>query len=95
MTTNLKVWLLYPYEDRPRKGVPGRDPWEPWYDKLFRAVVLAETELAARQLAATEARGDGTERGWLDPVQSVCVEVTPGTPPFAEAEMICTDVGEG
>lgn len=79
----MKLWLLRPVETdaiapngKPCKRIPAA--WEPWYDKAFGFVVRAESEEAARALAhadgGDESRGDRAP--WLDPQQSICVELT-------------------
>lgn len=45
--------------------------WKPWYDKLFKAVVRAETEQQARSLAS-ECAGEEGKSVWLDPAKTSC-----------------------
>lgn len=84
----MKLWLLRPID--PDAG--GDNPWEPWYDKLFGAVVRAETEDQARLLVSAHAgdekdyyifhkdkRKAGKPRKvnpWLDPKFTSCEELT-------------------
>ena len=71
----MKLWILRPVED-----VPYKNPWEPWFDKMVGAVVLAETEQQARQLAHEAAGDENSElenvNPWLDADYSSCVELT-------------------
>ena len=74
---------LYKLEPRFENG----GAWKPWYDKMFGAIVRAESEQAARELLASNPRDEGAAC-WLDPTQSVCVEVVAVGPP----EVIVRDV---
>ncbi len=67
-----KLWLL-----RPMDGLGlFRNPWEPWYDKVFGFVIRAETAMEARQLAASvEYCGDEGSLPWLDEKLSTAVEL--------------------
>ncbi len=69
----MKLWLIQPRPDLPRDN-----PWDPWYDKPFGAVIRAETEQQAREIAAEEVRGNrfGEFPAWLDSQMSDCVELT-------------------
>ena len=69
----MKLWLPRPKEE----DLPDSDnPWEPWYDKCFGAIIRAETEKDARQMMA-EATSDYAEGkdAWLDEKYSSCVEL--------------------
>ena len=88
----MKLWILKPRTDIPEK----EDPWIPWFDKCFRAVVRAETEEKARQLLADEGNGEETDpyykdialSPWLTASKSMCIELlTEG-----EAELIIEDI---
>jgi hypothetical protein len=45
--------------------------WEPWYDKSFGFVVVADTEEEARALASDYA-GDEGSAVWLDDTETSC-----------------------
>ncbi len=78
----MKLWLLRPIEDlRP-------NPWNPWYDKCFGAVVAAETDEQARLLVeagdedqSRRTRLDMKHRvnPWLHSELSTCIELEAGT----------------
>lgn len=90
----MKLWLLKAREDLP----VGDNPWEPWYDKSFGAVVRAETEAQARQFAHENAGDENrgaflinkvadTTQPWLNSKYSQCEELLQdGT-----AEMVLQD----
>jgi hypothetical protein len=52
----MKLWLLGPRPDVLRRKV---NPWRPPYDKVFAAVVRAESEERARELVQAEAGHEG------------------------------------
>ncbi len=54
--TATRLWLL-----TPRLGILHRDanPWRPWYDKVFAAVVHADSEEQARELLQAQAGHEG------------------------------------
>jgi hypothetical protein len=66
------------------------NPWRPWYDKVFAAVVRAETEARARELVQAEAGHEGlgiyetlgTDEEetaltvWLDEAYTRCLPLT-------------------
>lgn len=52
----MKLWLLTPRGDVLRRTV---NPWRPWYDKVFGAVVRAESEQRARELVQEAAGHEG------------------------------------
>lgn len=58
----MKLWLL------------DRDPDDVDYDENGGFVVRAETELAARAMAALR-RGDEGEACWIDPSRSRCIAI--------------------
>lgn len=79
----MKVWVLLPHSNLP----VGDDPWDPWYDKSFGFVIIAETEESARALAqenaGDEKRGEflgkftaRTHTPWLEEKYSSCKELT-------------------
>lgn len=79
----MKLWLLRPNEQRKDKGISNVDPWEPWYDKCFGAVVRAETEKQARAMVEPGDEGGRLywmkykKNPWLDPEMSTCEELAP------------------
>ena len=78
-----KIYLL-----EARKGlIDCNDPWDPWYDKMFATVVIAESEQKARLLASGKS-GDEGVAAWLDEKYSSCTEVV-----VAESDVgvICID----
>jgi hypothetical protein len=52
----MTLWLLRPVENLPIDD----NPWDPWYDKAFGFVILAETEADARALADKNAGDENT-----------------------------------
>lgn len=50
------------------------NPWDPWYDKCFKAVVIASSEKEARELMAEEAAAEGKD-AWLNEELSSCKEL--------------------
>lgn len=93
----MKLWLLRPRDDLPSD--PVSNPWEPWYDKCFGMIIRAESETAARLLAAKQRTGFGhyvsfehacNEGGgaWLTEKLSTCVEISAD----GEPEVIMRDV---
>lgn len=75
----LRLWIL-----EPAKGLPkDKDPWDPWYDKAFGFVVSAATEEQARTLAQKNGgdERDGERSPWLNPAESTCKLLTPGSEP--------------
>lgn len=64
---SMRLWHLYPREDLPADA----NPWRPWYDKCFGAVVRAKSEYEARRLAAEQA-GDEGPAAWRNPENSLC-----------------------
>jgi len=87
----MKLWLLLPVDTEHDTlvfdGIRYQNPWIPWYDLTFGAVVRAETELAARQLMSGANDEDIQGHPWLDARFSSCVELTPD----GEAGIIQTD----
>jgi hypothetical protein len=51
-----KLWLLTPHLHVLARKV---NPWRPWYDKVFAAVVRAESEKRARELVQSDAGHEG------------------------------------
>ena len=90
----MKIFLLEPQENL------GKDnAWEPWYDKAFGFVIVANNEIEARKIA-NESGGDETGdrrclvyrtggNPWLDPKQSKCIELKAEN--YKEGEMILRD----
>lgn len=78
----MKIWEL-----RPVIGLEdGDNPWDPWYDKSFGFVVIAEDEASARRIAhensGDENRGcflgketAKTKAPWMDGKYSTCAEL--------------------
>jgi len=79
----MKLWILRPIHTK------GDDPWNPWYDKSFGFVVVASSEIRARQLAHGDAGDENmaAPSPWLDPKYSTCIELVPGN----EEEIIMCD----
>lgn len=59
----MRIWILRPLS-----------PWIPWYDKMFGAVVRAETADEARAIAASQAQDEGPD-AWRDADESSCEEL--------------------
>jgi hypothetical protein len=72
----MKLWLLRPIDGLDEK----RDPWSPWYDKVFGFVIRAESEMRARELATAKQAGEAgkvwAKNPWLDPAFSTCVALS-------------------
>jgi hypothetical protein len=62
----MKIWLL--------EAIDGSEYFDPWYDKMFGIVVVAESEEKARLLAA-EAKADEGKQPWLSPEHTSCEEI--------------------
>jgi hypothetical protein len=85
----MKLWLLAPRGDVLRRKM---NPWRPWYEKVFAAVVRAESEQQAREFVQQTAghEGLGIYRAlgmdeeevaltvWLDDEFTRCRELRPG-----------------
>lgn len=73
----MKLWIL-----KPNKNLDSNnDPWDPWYDKSFGFVILAETAKDARKCADENAGDENGTLGkkihpWMDLKYSSCVELT-------------------
>lgn len=65
----------------------GYNPWDPWYDKMFTVIVIAQSEQEARLLAAEESGDEGRD-AWLDKKYSRCKEVIPDE---SNVGVICID----
>lgn len=74
----MKLYIL-----KPKNNLGKEDPWEPWYDKTFGAVVRAKDKSEARQILARE---DMT--AWLSEECSTCEELTTKS----KSEIIIKDV---
>jgi hypothetical protein len=72
---------------RPKACEPKDDPWDPWFDKCFGFVIVAESEDEARQLADKEAGDENrgsflraktadTNHPWLDSKYTSCELLT-------------------
>ena len=59
----MRLWILRPG--------PDQSAWEPWFDKAFGFVVRAESEKAARAMAAKEHGDEGAE-AWCSNQSSTC-----------------------
>ena len=84
----MKIWILRPKPeivDNPKDTV---NPWQPWYDKCFGMVIVAETESEARILASGRA-ADEEGTAWMDATLSDCTEI-----PIDESGVILCDVHE-
>jgi len=70
----MKLWIL-----RPVKHLPDdKGPWNPWYDKSFGFVVIADTEKLARKVAHDNAGDENDDYSpWIDSKYSTCDELTP------------------
>lgn len=66
----MTLWIL-----RPRGGLDEHGRWDPGYDRCWGVVVRAETEAAARDMAALEAGDEGAE-SWTDPKHTTCRPLT-------------------
>jgi hypothetical protein len=91
----MKLFLL-----KPQENLPEDNAWEPWFDKIFGFVIVANNEIEARQLAH---KYGGSETGtlsygiyrtggnpWLDPIQSSCIELIANN--YKEADIILSDL---
>ena len=76
----MKLWLL--------KARNGSKYWEPWYDKCFGMVILAESEPIARRIACENAF-DEIGEAWLKPNHSTCEELDTDS---SEQKIIMQDV---
>ena len=66
----MALWILEPiYRD-----VNGKNHWDPWYDKMFGIVVMAQTEDDARAIAMEE-HGDEWAEAWLHDDCSSCCQL--------------------
>jgi hypothetical protein len=84
----MRLWLLSPRSDVLARKT---NPWRPWYDKVFAAVVRAPSEAQARELLQAEAghEGLGIYRAlgmdeeeaaltvWLDDEYTQCLALLP------------------
>jgi hypothetical protein len=64
---HMKLWILRPGDD----SLP---PWIPYYDRIFGFVIRAQSEDAARSLAASTCREEGPD-AWLSSRSSSCIEL--------------------
>ena len=86
--------MLKVYELHPTTTALGKDsPWTPGYDKLFGAVVLANSPEEARKIIAeSNYIGDEGKEVWLDSTMVSCVD----TLRFTDApRVILTDFKAG
>jgi hypothetical protein len=63
----MKLWILRPVNE-------DAAPWQAWFDCMFGFVVRAESESAARKLAAEHAADEGLE-AWISPETALCAEL--------------------
>ena len=90
------LWVLkphpkwYPFSKDNHKIDGKGNPWEPWYNKLFRCVVRADSEVEARRLVSESGAANGTEHAWTDQNFKLCEELSGEGP----SEIIVTDVAE-
>ena len=63
----MKLWILRPVNEEAA-------PWMPWFDRMFGFVIRANSESAARALAAEQAGDEGPE-AWLSADSAVCAEL--------------------
>jgi hypothetical protein len=84
--TTTRLWLLTPHAGILRGDV---NPWRPWYDKVFAAVVRADSEDQARELVQAQAGHEGLDiygalgmeeeeaapMVWLDNRFTSCIEL--------------------
>ena len=76
------LWVLKPHPrwyplNRDNYKIDGKsNPWEPWYDKLFRCVVRADSEAEARRVVSESGEASGTEYAWSDPNFTTCEELS-------------------
>ena len=70
----MKIWILTPIENLNAED----DPWEPWYDKCFGMVIVAEDETTAREIAQSEGLDEkvGRQTPWMEPKYTTCDELT-------------------
>ena len=69
----MNIYILEPNSDLPRRDGKA-NPWEPWYDKCFGMVVVAESEVQARFEASECQCGEG-KKAWLESAFSTCKHV--------------------
>jgi hypothetical protein len=80
----MRIWLLRPVSE-------SLDPWSPWVEnRTFGFVVRAQTDDAARELAATHAGDEGPD-AWLLSKYSTCAELTGDGP----AEVVIAEYTTG
>jgi hypothetical protein len=91
----MDIWILKPllYDGLVTYPVEeGDNPWDPWYDKAFGFVVIAETEQDARIIAHENAGDENrgvflsqqtskTREPWLDPKYTSCKVLVAGNKP--------------
>lgn len=61
----MKLYILRPITE-----------WKPWYDTMAGIVVRAESHVAARRIAASQA-GDEGSAVWFDPSKTTCEILKP------------------
>lgn len=72
------IYLLKPKSDEYFEENDIKNPWEPWYDKSFGHVVVADTEEQARVFTQEHSGGENYEIDdnifpWLSEAHSDCV----------------------
>jgi hypothetical protein len=92
----MKLWLLRPIEKFVSKWGDIRNiennPWVKTYDMSFGFVICAQSEERARAIAEKNA-GLETEKAWIDPKWSTCVELKPEM--FEKEEIVMMDFNAG
>jgi hypothetical protein len=73
----MKLYILEPI-NRPSPFIPDnseRNPWDPWYNKVFGFLIRANDEIEARRIAADNSKEEG-EDAWLNSLHSKCEELS-------------------
>lgn len=92
----MNVYILRPIH------IEGDDPWEPWYDKCFGFIVLANNQAEARHLAQGKAGDEEEHTGekwgevirinpWLDAKYSTCQLLSDHVEGMDEGQIIMKD----
>ena len=80
----MKIWIL-----KERTDLDRDNPWTRRYDIMIGAVVVAEDQECARELASHRAKDEGSEV-WLDSRFTTCEEVD-----LTKESVIITDEQNG
>lgn len=79
----MKLFILQPKPNLPK----GDNPWDPWFDKSFGFIIIAETEDEAREIATANCdpeeylkyylseKVSDTTTPWIDEKYSTCEEL--------------------